>query len=412
MFKRFYGSLCPDVCYRVEEEVSVSCSTGGVYTAKLIKEGGEIHGPDFPGIPRIAAIFDGNIAISLPAGFEGFDPVARRREVLFILAGDAPSGYESHNQELQSFTVSFETNCAGTTPITVTRTVLHRPGSDCEETKTDRTTTSGAGGNLPNIESHFDLSILPTEIMINNTYTLSTFATNLGGDATEAWIQLEYNPQHISIDLASVLGDYLGSPSFVNNNNPANPRQALIIPIGALGNGNTDLAQTIILNFLEASCNGTLVQLYGFHRCRCTPLAAYSLAADYDESVCLDSESLLQLGFVDSELSMDVDVCGVPSSYCHNFSLSINLDNAGLGNTEDVTLLLDIPNNLNLISAEYVEDGSGDCAQEGVPVDVTGILGSGWTIPDNFLPGILSGVADAKRKKSFAALFCRLRRLE
>lgn len=400
-------ALEPD--YSIEDDRSVSCGTGGVYNAKLIKHGGELFGPDFPGFPRVFAQIDGDVKVTIDGGNAlyqgraGAGDCTALGNYFKLPVTSLPSGLEADGDVLQSFTAFFDENCAGDVPLEVLVNVIKKDES-CNWKSTPHLRTPKDGkGSFPNIVSNFDINLGNPYYISDNTYNLEVFTTNSGADAGNAWIQLEYNPSQIAIDLAGISGA-TSEPAVILTG--ACGKNVLVIPIGSLANGNMPLIHTVPLRFLEPSCSGTpLVEVYGFHSCGCMPTGNYGCAANYSgPTACADSYQKVAFDFSDSELVLKQQTCAITGTNCSQFRAAFIIDNPGEGNTGNVTLRAVLPPGLIIVNATYGR-GTDFCANGTFPVDINALLTTGWTIPQGTLFGLQSGQANEMSRGYLVVLF-------
>lgn len=383
--------------YSLEEGLSVSCGTGGVYTARLIKHGGELFGPDFPDYPRVVAQIDGEVTITIAGGNTAFQGRAGLNDCTPLgnpfnfPVISSPTGLEVYGDVLQSFSAYFDENCDGSAPITAEFNVLNRPGSNAPCSYTEQLTknASASQGGFPKIVTSFDPVLGGSEILADNSFEINISTANAGVDAENAWIQLEYDPSQIEIDWTNIVGATSGPVTIINDN--CN-KYVLVIPIGNLANGNMTLTHTIPLRFLEASCATTpSIELYGFHQCGCTPPTKYGCASNYsDPAGCEDSFKRLTFDFFDSDLLLQYQTCVVADVNCGQSKAAFIIENPGEGNTSNVILKVMLPPGMTITSASY-GIGTNYCANGNVPVNINALTTTGWTIPQGKLFGLQSG---------------------
>ena len=396
-----------DVHFQLDEPLTASCALGGTYTAKLTKIGGELFGPDFPGIPRPAARIINNVEFSIANGDQAFQVLPSwghgcthlGNPYVFSAANiTQPTGYEKHGDVLQTFSVRFEENCEGTVPVKAVFDIAVRPGanSPCSSVEHHVGEQSASGGSFPNIAATFGGNLGNSETMLNNTYTLSINTSNTGADATSAWVQLEFDPTRIAINLAGITGPMAGQAQIING---ACGKSVLVIPIGALANPDGSvLTHSIPMQFLLGSCSGlTDVKLYGFHRCGCETFPGYNCAANYsDPSICKDTEKNLTLEMASSGLVMTKQLCSTGTG-CNKFKVFLKINNPGIGNTNDVTFQTTLPPGVMLTAARYgkgIPNGNCPTVYPSDPAIIAALQAGGWVITDNTLKGVYGNDLD------------------
>jgi len=405
--------------YRIEEQVSADCAEGGLFTGQLIKTGGELYGPDFPDFPRVVATIIGNIEFTIDGGNDDYHVLSNDNNCTqlpdnphLIPSGtlQQPSGLEISGKILQEFQIRYEQNGAGNVPVDISYSVRYRPGANapCSTLDPHSDSFGSSGAVFPKIVSHPAPWLGPVEYGINNTTNLVVHTANLGGAATKAWVQVEYDPLLVSIDPALVTGPLAGPATVLDG---ACGKKILLIPINDLAvPGGSELVHTIPLTLLEGSCaTSPVLDIYGMHRCGCTPFDGYACAADYaDPQVREDSRSTFQLIPVDAGLTLSGLVCHTPTAPCDVFEFAVLLDNYEGGNLNDLTAGLNLPAGIELLHASYTIGVSGGdiCIPGDNLIDTELITNDGWHFPEGILYGHESGLLNNDRR---IRLFFRVR---
>ena len=394
-----------DPTYTIEETVTASCETGGIFTSKLIKQDGELYGPDFPGHPRVIAQIINTVTFDVNNQYTDFrvlGPGCMRLPDPYQFSSvnlPQPSGQEAHGEVMQSFELQFEENCAGDVPVRVSYTVANLPGENCKPTDSHNELYGETSFSAPKISTGFDLNLGTVQFASDNLYILNTSTFNFGGDASNAWIQLEYDGDFIEIDPLLVTGPGISEPKVLDC---GGGDMVLIIPIGDLANTDgTALIHSIPMRFKEPSCTAsTIINLFGFHRCGCSEFADYHCAANYDDvAVCHDAPVQLELKPYNADLALQAMVCHLPAEPCDVFRLAVVMENNEQGNLSDVFARVVLPTGFTIMSASYQEGASGDlCVAGTVPVTIADLTGNGWLIPGGKLYGTQSGMANIKGK--------------
>jgi hypothetical protein len=403
---QLYG-LEPD--YILEETVTASCADGGLFTATLTKMGGELYGPDFPGKPRVAAAIVGKVNFRVAGGDPAYHLLSNNGSctelpnpyLFFANTLPQPTGLEKQGDILQQFQLRFEENCAGNVPVDVSYIIQYRPGANqpCSSTETHTATYQETGAVLPFIVSRPDPLLGSIEYTTEKNLDINIQTTNEGGDASNAWIQIEYNPALVNINPASVTGPVAAAPFTLNLGLAKN---VLVIPINGLADvDGTVLVHGLTIEFLDKSCaTGGLLDIYGMHRCGCTPFGGYGSAASYDDpGVCQDSYKTLLVKQADADLSLSPIICEQPLNRCDEFAFSVVLSNNEAANLENVLALLTVPPGAVLVEATYqIGPGTSNCSSSTNSIDIAAITSTGWSFPGSTLFGYASGIGNNERR--------------
>lgn len=381
-----------DVDYAFIDDISYTCGDAGLYNGYLIKLGGEIFFPDFPGKSRFAAKFYGLVYVTVGTLDDDYhvlvNCVPQANDSYPVTVVDQPTGYEPHGAILQTFSFKFEENCEADLPVTIKYEVHKVPDSKAPcnlNIESETVTRQVKEPVIPSVATRFDPTIGTFEYVSDNLFNLN-IQTTYHGDAKDAWIQLEYDPTRIEIDPSQVTGPIYGAAFLEECHHPNSTNKVLVIPITAPVDPGADLLHTIKVKFLQASCSGnTGIRLYGFHHCGCTQVSDFMCASDYptyDKTVCEDSYQELGFKFLDSDLLVSKTSCPTPGANCNRYKAVISINNPGQGNTSNVNLKAILPPGITILSATYRPNGmAGSCDVGSVAVNINELLNGGWTIP-------------------------------
>lgn len=397
--------------YRIEEQVGANCADGGLFSGRLIKTGGELYGSDFPDFPRIVATIVGDIEFTIDNGNDDYHVLSKDGSCEPLLGNphyipsgtlQQPGGLEVSGEILQEFLIRYEQNSTGNVPVDISYSVRYRPGANapCSTLEPHSDSFGPSGANFPKIVTQTAPWLGPIEYSENNTTNLVLHTTNQGGAATDAWIQVEYDPLLVSIDPALVSGP-LADPAFPLDG--ACGKKILLIPINDLAvPGGGELIHTIPMTLLEGSCDTSpVLNIYGMHRCGCTPFDGYDCAANYTgPQVSEDSWSTFNVIPLDADLVLDANICHTPGEPCDVFEFSVVLENPEGGNLNEVLANLELPAGMELLHASYTlgESGGSICDEGDTQINPVLLTDDGWQVPDGILFGYESGAAYNDRR--------------
>jgi hypothetical protein len=391
--------------YRIDDKVTADCEEGGLYTMQLVKEGGELFSADFPGVPRVVARLENNLVFTVDNNSGNFHVLAGANcqpgpSELTIIANTLPqpNGQEHDGDVLQSYTLRYEQDCAGTVPLRIQRSISYIADSEaeCKQEINQNIVKTADDFHAPEIA----VELSGPKYAPNNLYPLTVRTENNGAEATKAWIQIEYDPAKLSIDPAQVSGPNSAPVQIING---TCGRSVLVIPLDNLVNPpGTILTHQILVKQLGASCNEQpILYAYGLHRCGCGPFGAYTCAASYtDRTICVDHQQSQTFKAMDTDLKVQSATCNTEPQFCEQQKRVIIFEAIGDGNLNQVTLKVTLPPGVVIQNATYEAGPFADpCSgSTGVFVPRQQLTGAGWVIPTGLLYGAQSGKTNPERK--------------
>lgn len=379
----FYEMYALDPEYTIEYDRFASCTDGGTFSVNLIKQGGELLGPDFPNAP-----FPGRVVAQFNSFMIDVDGMPIMNPTISLANGYAPRG-----DVIQSLSFDFDENCDATIPISISGKIEKLPGSTapCNALEPFSASSNSSGVDFPEIVAQFTDHV---QVVTTNTTSFEINTTNLGLESAEnVWIQLEYNPDLLEISYSGVEQSHV-----VEQTNCG--LKLLVVNLSGGLDYEEEISQIFDVTFFKPSCDVQPgIRVTGIHSCTETEYTGDCPAMEAD-GYCPGPTDFVNFILLDADLILETYRCEPEGEFCETRTLSVLITNPEQGDVSDLQIQVETPIGISLIDASWENGGElWDCTESaGATSILPNDLLSGWNYSNENLPGIQGGASDEDRR--------------